>query len=69
MPSVVVVTERFKDLAMLVARGRRRPDFPIIVLPASMEEIAPEAVRDLADRTLGTVLQALVQPPPPQRAS
>jgi hypothetical protein len=52
IPAVLVVTERFIDLAKAVSRARGMPDLPMVVLPAGMEQMTREELQEMATRTL-----------------
>jgi len=42
-----------------VARARKVPDFPIIVLPANIEELEAAALQSLAEETFPEALKKL----------
>ena len=46
---------------MAVARSRGKPDFPMVVLPANIEEMAREDLDALADDTFPEVLGKITQ--------
>lgn len=44
MVSAVAVTERFVDLAKAVAESRGVPDLPLLILPASIENLSEDEI-------------------------
>ena len=50
-----------RDLASAVARARGKPHFPIVVLPANIEEMAREELDALADDTFPEVLGKITE--------
>ncbi len=62
---MAVVSERFRGLALSIARARSAPDFPIIVLPANIEEVSDTELRALAERTFPQLLSKIMTPNTP----
>lgn len=56
---MAVVSERFRTLAESVAKARKVPDFPIVVLPANIEDMSNEELRKLADDTFPRMIEGL----------
>ena len=57
---MAIVSGRFHGLAQAVARARKVPDFPIVVLPSNMEELPADELQSLADETFPKVLEKLI---------
>jgi hypothetical protein len=56
---VVIVTEAFSKLASTISRSEGKPELPILVLPANVEELPEEELRSLARATLDEAAQKL----------
>ena len=54
-----MVSERFRVLAQSIARARKVPEFPIVVLPADIEELPEDRLQSLADTTLPELIEKL----------
>lgn len=61
VPSVVCVTERFSQAAKTYARMKGKPDIPILVLPANIEELSDEELGSLAKTTFEQAARQLTQ--------
>ncbi len=56
---MVVVSERFENLAASLARSRGKPDFPMVVLPSDIEEMTDERLGELSERTFPEIAEKL----------
>ena len=56
---MVVVSERFENLAASLARSRGKPDFPMVVLPSDIEEMTDERLGELSERTFPEIAAKL----------
>ena len=56
---MAVVSERFQNLAAAIARARGKPEFPMIVLPANIEELSDSELHAMAEKTFPEVLEKL----------
>lgn len=59
IPSAVLVTERFVNLAQGVARSRGMPTIPMVVLPHNIEHLPKDQLHALTERALGELLEKL----------
>ncbi len=61
MRAIVLVTERFRELAEATRRSRGIPDAPYVVLPVTEETEygSKEAMNAIADETLREVVRML----------
>lgn len=59
VPSVVIVTELFADLARATLRGRGVPNHPLIVLPGNPEFDSGSEVTLLLDSVLSEIARHL----------
>ena len=51
VPSVVIVTGEFRELATTIAHAQGEPGLEILVLPSNIEELSDEELRSLAQST------------------
>ena len=61
MPSVVLVTERFTNLAKASMRGNGVPGAPLVVLPKTelTEYVEPDVVRTVAKEAVEEIISQL----------
>jgi hypothetical protein len=59
IPAVALVTEEFVPQSEFVARSAGMPDIPRVILPHPVAGTGRPAMRDLAQRSIGSMLAAL----------
>ena len=71
IPTVSLITERFRKLADTTRRGRGLPDMPLVELPPNPDDLPEEELKRIAHRSLEEVLQVFTGSPAtaaPQKA-
>ena len=58
---MVVVSERFENLASSLMRSRGKPSFPMVVLPSDIEEMSDEYLGELSERTFPEIAEKLAE--------
>ena len=58
---MVVVSERFENLATSLARSRGKPGFPMVVLPSDIEEMSDDRLGELSERTFPEIAEKLAE--------
>jgi len=61
VPSVVVVTERFEELARRIAESREVPNFPMVILPSDVEQMSDSKLVGVGQQALDKVVEALAE--------
>ena len=56
---MAIVSERFHGLALSVAKARKVPEFPIVVLPSNIEELSPDELQALAEESFPAAIEKL----------
>ena len=58
---MVVVSERFENLATSLARSRGKPNFPMVVLPSDIEEMSDDRLGELSEQTFPEITEKLAE--------
>ena len=58
---MVVVSERFENLASSLMRSRGKPSFPMVVLPSDIEEMSDERLVEMSEQTFPEIAEKLAE--------
>ena len=61
MPTVILITEAFEELAKATLMSRGMPDLPMIVFPHDTEVLPMEQLRPIVERAVADELLLLIE--------